>query len=577
MAPSKLSSSMAALALAVLDGTAEVVAVWSGEDRLWFAPTGRPTEELLGFTEAQICARPLKHAVHPEDLDSLREAFRALISIPGARKTVRYRARHRIGRYVHLESTAVNRLQDPVASGVVIHTRELPTDPEDSIGEEETDPGSGRMSFLLALQGAVELKQERLWRRARFAQATAHDPRVDFTVMIVELDRFKLMLSTYGAKVINELLIALGNRVRNALGPRDLFAYLGPGEFGILLRGEANIDRIDTLSQRIQALVSEVSKAGGRDVSTAATIGIATSERPYQRAEDVMRDAASAILRARRELRTRRARFHTKMRIEDTALISRMRELRSALLEQQFVVYYQPILALPARTLMGFEALVRWDHPESGIRAPGHFLPAAEEAGLLGDIDSWVMQEACRQLMVWDEGYAESRGLTMSVNVSPTRFDEQLREHIEGVLRATRLAPERLRLEITENAVLHKREAAAKAIAMLKLYGARLSLDDFGTGYSSFGYLLDFPFDTIKIDRSFVEHVATEDPRAAIIRSIIALAHDLGMTVVAEGIETAEQAAALERLGCDYGQGYLFARPLPVPEAEAMIAGRETP
>ncbi|MBW2525659.1 MAG: EAL domain-containing protein [Deltaproteobacteria bacterium] len=565
------------LASALLDGAFAVVAVWRRERPLWIAPTSGSIQDLLGMSATQFVAQPLEQHIHPEDVSSLRNTLDELLRVPGARRTARYRMRHKIGRYVNVESSAVNRLHDKQVRGIVVHTRRAGGDGKSRSAMEETDPGSGRLPFMLALQEVVDLKQDKFWRLARFAHSTALDPSLDFAVMIVEIDRFKMMLGTYGQEVVDDMLVTVGNRMRSVLGPRDIIAKLSPGEFGILLRGEADSTRVDVMSRKIQAVVSRHDTASTRKLSASATIGVVTSQRPYTKGDEMMRDAAAAVERARHKHTTRRAQFQTRMRAEDTDLIHKMHELRAALRQNEFAVYYQPIITLESKQIAGFEALVRWSHPERGVLTPDHFLPAAEEAGLMGAVDNWVLLEACRQAVEWEKSSPAARELTVSVNVSPDRLSEKLREDVEDSLRQTGLPPSRLKLEVTENAVMNKKEAATRAISMLRLYGVQLSLDDFGTGYSSFGYLLDYPFDTIKIDRSFVSHVGTDDPRAGIVKAILNLAHSLGMTVVAEGIETREQYAALLDLGCEFGQGYLFAKPMPADEASAALRARSVP
>ncbi len=560
-------------ASALLDGSTDVVALWTQQGAVWFVPTSRSVQELLGLTEDEIRSASLEQVVHAEDLGTVRGAYQRLVAEPSSRQTVRYRARHKAGSYVFLESTAVNRLHDGVTHAIVIHTRETAALENEPSVIDDTDPGGGRMAFIMALDQAVRIKYDMFWRKEPSERATAGEHGYDFTAMVLEIDRYKMLLGTYGDHVINELLNELGTRIRLTIGPEDVVSYLGNGEFGILLRGAASIARVDKLTERLQSLVEELSRAGGRDVATTATIGIATSERAYQRAEEVMSDAAAAITRARRERRSKRAVFRTKMRLEDTAALSMLRELRIAIQEKQFVVHYQPIVTMAKGELAGFEALVRWCHPQRGMVPPGAFLPTAEESGDIMQIGNWVLVEACRQLAEWQQRFAKAQGLTMSVNLSAQQFNRQdVKAIVESALRETGLAPAHLKLEITESAVLDNREAAGQSLSMLKLYGVHFSLDDFGTGYASFSYLLELPFDTIKIDRSFVAAIGSDDPRQTIVQAITTLAHDLKMNVVAEGVETAEHVTALSQMNCDFGQGYYYAKPMDSIAASALLA-----
>jgi EAL domain-containing protein (putative c-di-GMP-specific phosphodiesterase class I) len=260
------------------------------------------------------------------------------------------------------------------------------------------------------------------------------------------------------------------------------------------------------------------------------------------------------------------------MRIEDTRYMALVSALHSALQGGQLRVYYQPIVSLATRSLAGFEALVRWQHPERGLVLPAEFISVAEDTGLIGPLDRWVMREACQQMANWHGRFGMDPPLHVSVNMSAIHFGDQLEEHIQTVLQDTGLDPQQLKLEVTESAVLESPETATERIQRLKRMGIKLSLDDFGTGYASFSHLCQLPYDTLKIDQSFVARIGDDGENTEIINAIIVLGHNLRMDVVAEGVETPKQAAQLKTMWCEYAQGFFFSRPLDADAAGALIA-----
>ncbi|MEM9696698.1 MAG: EAL domain-containing protein, partial [Myxococcota bacterium] len=317
-------------------------------------------------------------------------------------------------------------------------------------------------------------------------------------------------------------------------------------------------------------------EVGDQRISTSAVVGIAASERKYADAEHVVRDASLAAHRARARGRKRRAVFQTQMRVEDTRFMTMFSEMNSAVHGTDLHLHYQPIINLEDGTLSGFEALMRWDHPKLGAVSPEKFIPVAEETGLIVSLGRWVIESACQQVSQWVKRFGQP--LHVSVNLSAKQFgDETLTQHVASVLNDTALDPELLTLEITESVVLDNRAQAQSLLAELKTYGVRVSLDDFGTGYSSFSYLHQLPYDTLKIDRSFVARLDHAEPGQSaneIVHAIIVLAHNLRMNVVAEGVEQLAQAETLRHMWCELGQGFYFAKPMSAAATEKLIASR---
>ena len=307
-------------------------------------------------------------------------------------------------------------------------------------------------------------------------------------------------------------------------------------------------------------------------------MGIALSSSDYERAEDILRDADTAMYRAKSSGKARHEIFDKAMHAHAMKLLQLETDLRQAVERQEFVLHYQPIVSLEGGAPRGFEALVRWRHPELGFISPAEFVPVAEDTGLIIPIGAWVLREACHQLRRWREEFPADPPLFMSVNLSAKQFAHTgLINEVAAILRETGLDPRSLKLEITESVVMENVEAATGMLKELRSLGAQLSIDDFGTGSSSLSYLHRFPINTLKIDRSFVAKMTENGENAEIVRTIVVLAQNLGMDVVAEGVETNEQLVLLRALGCEFGQGYLFSKPVGVELAEEFISNNYSP
>jgi EAL domain-containing protein (putative c-di-GMP-specific phosphodiesterase class I) len=301
-------------------------------------------------------------------------------------------------------------------------------------------------------------------------------------------------------------------------------------------------------------------------------MGIALSSKEYERPEDILRDADTAMYRAKTLGKARHAFFDTRMHSQALKLLQLETDLRRALERKEFMVVYQPIMSLATGLLCGFEALIRWPHPERGLISPIDFIPLAEENGMIVQIGEWVLREACEQMHRWQVIFPTDPLTFMCVNLSVKQFSQQdLIQRVATILRETQLAPTSLKLEITESAVMENVETATRMLKELRELGVQLAMDDFGTGYSSLSNLHSFPINTLKIDRSFITRMVENNENAEIVRTISGLAQNLGMDVVAEGVETREQLDILRGLGCKYGQGYFFSKPLDTQSAEAFI------
>jgi diguanylate cyclase (GGDEF)-like protein len=391
-------------------------------------------------------------------------------------------------------------------------------------------------------------------------------------VLFLDLDRFKVINDSLGHIVGDKLLVGIARRLETAVRPGDTVSRLGGDEFTILLDDLRDAGEAKTVAERLQRELTMPYNLGGHEVFTTVSIGIAHSSPDYYRPEDIVRDADTAMYRAKQLGKARYEVFNQAMHTRAMDLLGLERDLRWAIERQEFFLQYQPIISLDTGLLRGFEALIRWQHPERGLIPPMKFIPIAEETGLIIPIGQWVLGEACRQLRQWQGLTPTDQPLTINVNLSGKQFMQpDLLEQIQALLQETGLDPCSLKLEITESVVMENIETATSTLDQLRALGVELSIDDFGTGYSSLSYLQRFPVSTLKIDRSFVSRMSEHEGTAEIVRTIMKLAQNLGMDVVAEGVETEQQRDQLKALECTFGQGYYFAKPMDRDAAEAFL------
>jgi predicted signal transduction protein with EAL and GGDEF domain len=354
--------------------------------------------------------------------------------------------------------------------------------------------------------------------------------------------------------------------------PGDTVSRLGGDEFTVLLDDLKDAGEAVAVAERLQRELAPAFDLGGHEVFTTVSIGVALSAGEYERPEEILRDADTAMYRAKQLGKARHEVFDQAMHARAMDRLGLERDLRGAVERGEMFLQYQPIVSLATGALRGFEALARWQHPVRGLIRPEKFIPIAEETGMIIPVGKWVLGEACRQMSRWQKLSGLDGPLPVSVNLSGKQFlQSDLLEQVQEVLRETGLDPHSLKLEITETVVMENIETATQTLEQLRALGVELSIDDFGTGYSSLSYLQRFPVSTLKIDRSFVSRMTESDGTAEIVRTITKLAQNLGMDVVAEGVETEGQRARLEDFECEFGQGYFFSRPMDVGDAEALL------
>lgn len=440
---------------------------------------------------------------------------------------------------------------------------------EDISMRRAAEAGAAELARLDPLTGLPN----RLLLRERLEEALARLQRSGepCALLLVDLDRFKPVNDTLGHPVGDALLMKVADRLRSAVRATDTIARIGGDEFVVLQAAVENIGDAEVLARRLVDLIGRTYMVEGQLLTIGASIGIALAPADGTDANRLLKNADLALYRAKTDGRGTFSFFEPEMDARMQARRQLELDMRQALARRQFELHYQPQLNLENNSLTGCEALLRWRHPERGMVSPVDFIPLAEEIGLIVPIGEWVIRQACREAAGWPQP------LSIAVNVSPAQFkSERLVETIVQALASSGLPPTRLEVEITEGVLLQENDRTLRTLHRLRELGVRVSMDDFGTGYSSLSYLRSFPFDKIKIDRSFVKDLATKPDGAAVIRAIAGLGKSLGMTTVAEGVETDDQMARIRAEGCTDVQGYLVSKPVPAAELLALLAVRRS-
>jgi diguanylate cyclase (GGDEF)-like protein len=411
-------------------------------------------------------------------------------------------------------------------------------------------------------------------RRLEYSVRQTNQYKQDgFAVLFLDLDRFKSINKKLGSKNGDRLLVKIAHRLKTCITCQDLLARVGGNEFAILLRDVQSTDQASWAAHHLQVQLNLPFEIDTHEVCLTTSIGIALSSTGYVWSDDLLRDAQTAMYHAKSLGRARYALFQPSMRVQAVTLLQIETDLRRAVERQELHLHYQPLVSLQTGKITGFEALARWQHPKHGLISPAEFIPIAEDSGLITSVGYWAMLQACQQLRTWQQQFPADPPMMISVNLSSRQFAQpNLINQVECVLAETGLDAQTLKLEITESMVMEDIEAAIATLGQIKALNVQLGIDDFGTGYSSLSHLYRFPADTLKVDQSFVSRIGLDEENNEIIRAIVMLAHNLGMTVIAEGIETEEQLAMLRSLNCEYGQGYLFSEPLTHEAAATLIA-----
>jgi diguanylate cyclase (GGDEF)-like protein/PAS domain S-box-containing protein len=525
--------------------------------------------EILGYSEQELLAKDFRDLIHPDDRLSAIGKLEQLLKSKVPTYQTETRCVHKLGHTIWVLWIISQALVEDSDSAHLIYQIQNITDRK---GAEQRLLHDAFHDTLTGLPNRALMADHLKLTIARARR------RLDlrYAVLFLDVDRFKLVNDSLGHIIGDQLLVGIARRLEKCLRPGDTIARVGGDEFTILIEDLGDDQEATVVAERIHHELKLPFTLGGRDVFTTVSIGIAPGSIAYDQPEQILRDADIALYRSKSMGKARHETFDAEMHAESVNLLQMETDLRRAQERGELYVEYQPIVALDTFRLGGFEALVRWQHPLRGLISPLDFIPIAEEGGQILQIGQWVLREACIQLKRWQDKFPTDDSLYMTVNLSAKQFGQpDLIDQVSRILAETGVDPNLLKLEITESVLMHDFESAAAMLFQLRALGVRLSIDDFGTGYSSLTYLHRFPIDTLKIDRSFVE--VLDKDNAEIVRTILSLAENLGMDVVAEGVETQEQMALLRTLSCQSAQGYFFSKPLDVATAEKIISETYNP
>lgn len=534
---------------------------------IYFSPRWKA---MLGYQEHEIGDKPEEwfDRIHEADRDRVKEELGAHQNGPALHFESVHRLRHRDGTFRWMLSRG-------------IATRDSAGKPVRMAGSQ-TDVTEGKVSDPLTGLPNRLLLIDRLDRLMKHAK---RHTRSSFAVLFLDLDAFKMVNDSMGHVVGDQLLVGVAKRLESCLRATDTVARLTPetftlarmggDEFTILLDELKDPVDAERAAQRIISGLAQPFLLDGREVFTSASIGIALGTPGYRHPEEILRDADTAMYRAKSLGKARYELFNTDMRASVMARLQLETDLRRAIERQEFRNMYQPIVELETGEITGFEALLRWQHPTRGLLAPSEFISIAEETGLIRELGWWNLRQACSDMAEWNAHSSTGKPLTISVNLSMKQFMQpNLVENIRSLLQELNLSPETLKLEVTESTVMEDPATAVEMLQQMKTIGIRLAIDDFGTGYSSLSYLHRFPLDTLKMDRSFISGEQAGGSGMEIARTILPLARNLSLDVVAEGVETAEQVEELKKLHCKYAQGFYFSKPILREEVESLLAAR---
>jgi diguanylate cyclase (GGDEF)-like protein/PAS domain S-box-containing protein len=519
---------------------------------------------MLGYTADELLENGFQAITNTEDLgNDLAKLYQLLENkIPNYQLEKRYR--HKTGHDIWvLQSASLIREANGKPRHVILQIQDI----SDRKKAEELIHHAAFHDALTGLPNRT-LFADRLAMAVERAKRAAH---FQFAVIFVDLDRFKIVNDSLGHDMGDKLLVDLSRRLEICLRTVDTIARFGGDEFAILLDGISSVSDATEIADRIQNSLKKPFDLNGHEFFTTASMGIAYSMQGYDRLEDILRDADTAMYKAKANGKARHEVFDSQMHTRAVQALTVENELRRALDKGEIVPYFQPVVELKTGKIVGFEALARWVHPERGLISPADFIPLAEETGLIVPVGFSMLKQACQQMVEWQKKY-ELPKLTVSVNLSGKQFKQAtLIEEIKNILFETKLSAPSLKLEITETIVMENTAVTIEMLKQLKSFGVQISIDDFGTGYSSLSYLHRFPFDVLKIDRSFVSRMTIDRESFGIVKTITTLATELEKSVIAEGVEKIEHQRMLSEIGCQYGQGFLFSKPIDALSAEQLL------
>lgn len=550
-------------------------------NQVYYSPRWK---EMLGWEESEVGDRLEEwyERVHPDDLDSLKAALQEHLDGYTAHFEHEHRMIHREGSYRWM-----------LTRGVAIKHRDgtayrMAGSQSDITQRKEAEDQLWHNAYYDDLTGLPN----RAFFLDRLRQAIAFSqeyPLCFHAVLLIDLDRFQVVNNSLGNSVGDQLLIATAHRLKGFLPSEAVVSRLPGDEFAILLPNIEDEREATRTAEQLQQILARPFNVGDQEVYITISIGIAISSARYTQAEHMLQDADTALHRAKASGKARHQVFDPAMHNRMLARLKLENDLRRAIAQEEryamigadnpepeLFLHYQPLVQLDTRRIVGFEALIRWYHPSTGFLSPGKFIPMAEETGQIIPLGWWILRQACRQMNRWQMQFPDLPPLTINVNLSSRQFSlPDLTQQIQGILYETGLDASSLKLEITEGTIMENGRAVIDMLYQLRSLGIQLAIDDFGTGYSSLSYLYRFPINTLKIDRSFITKMHTDKDSAAIVRTIINLAHSLGLDVTAEGVEDPEQVTRLKEMNCECGQGFLFSKAIDAEAAEALLSQTE--
>jgi diguanylate cyclase (GGDEF)-like protein/PAS domain S-box-containing protein len=517
---------------------------------------------VLGYDPAELVDGDPLSLVHPDDRERVARFVAEAALRPGVTPAETWRVRHRDGTWLHSETVAANLLEDANVRGLVLNTRDVSD-------RKELEAQLVHQAFHDGLTGLAN----RTLFTERVEHALAGAGQGDLAVLFIDLDDFKHVNDSLGHAAGDQLLVAAARRLQGCLRPTDVAARLGGDEFAVLLERVTDAVAAATVAGRVLDTLHQPFGLNGRTIPIKASLGVATARPGVDEADELLRNADVAMYAAKAGGKDRYELFRPDMYEDMLQRLELEAELRHVADRDQLVLHYQPIVELVSGRITRVEALVRWDHPAKGLLPPPAFIPLAEEQGLIGPIGNWVLLQACLQARRWHDQFPDAPPLSVHVNLSGRQLEDQgLVGEVVQALETSRLSPRQLTLEITESVLVTDIGSMSGRLRELKGLGVLLAIDDFGTGYSSLSYLRRFPIDMLKIDKAFVDGIGQGREDTALAHAIVKLSHTLQLHTVAEGIERSEQAAHLASLGCQDGQGYLFARPLETGAMTELLA-----
>ncbi len=526
----------------------------------YFKQINEAWTQTLGHAMETLKSRPFLDFVHPEQRPEMDEILRR-IAHSDARQLIEVQFACHDGVYRWLSCSLA---AYPSEQLYYIAARDV-TDRVHAQQRLIYDTRHDSLTGLLNRNGFLERLKEAI-------DLTHREPTSRFAILFMDLDRFKVINDSLGHLAGDELLVQIARRLRSTVRSADVVGRLGGDEFIVLIPEVEDASEAIHLAEQLLRRLKKSLNIHGHEVFTTASIGITLGTPAYHNADEVLRDADIAMYFAKSQGKSRYAVFDRSMHENAVAQLQLENDLRRALDNGEFVLYYQPIVSLQNGTICGFESLVRWNHPLKGMISPLDFIPVAEETGLILPLGQWIMEEACRQLSSWQQRFPSLADLTMNINISDRQFwQHNFARRVQHILKTERLNPATVSLEITESVIMHDADKAARLFRKLKATGVNIYIDDFGTGYSSLSYLHRFHFDGIKIDRSFVKGMEDQKANHELVGTFMLLAQNLQLRVVAEGVETENQARLLRQLNCEWVQGFLSSRPLPAEAAEALL------